>query len=771
MTPNQVHYVRHIVEHARTDLYAKRVANGYVPVHETLNSAVLERHLDTSPAIGQYLLDRDRVRAAVFDLDSHDGATPWSEMVAVALNIIDIAKKLGLQVHAFRSGGGNGLHLWFLWEDAQTARHVRHLLRTILASFGFKDGTGGVARREIEVFPKQDAVRDGGVGSLIAVPGARASEPLSHDLLEPVDWELIDVTAETLRFSGNVPAVVEGDRAVSTASKLPGDISEASSALSRIPADEYTTWLRVALAMKAVFGDDGYEAFLTWSATAPDKFDGEEKLRRFWDGLKPNGEVGLGTIFHLARERGWNGPSNSMVREMNARFGIYTHGNATLIIVKNGDRRPEDDFPTLSKPVFIDRLAAETIVEESDSGATLRHSKAKRWLAHPLAAHYHRLDFDPALSVGHNRNTWNTWLGFGVEPVHGDWSLLQRHIEHVICRGDENLAAWFFNWMALGVQRPGEVIGTAPVLIGMPGTGKGFVAHAYGKLWGAHYVTVTHPEHVVGRFSGHLMSKRFVFIDEGTFGGNRQVAGQLKVRITEPVLMFERKGIDPIKMKNRMIFMVASNELSAVPADINDRRWQVFDVGDNHRGDRAYFSAIADQLENGGHEAMLYDLLKRDISIGPDPRKTIKTEALFEQIVQSQGPDFAYLHMILENGRLPQNWLEGPAITTIRAMMEELRRSIPNARFLNEIGLGRRLNKVFPNISTQVHGRYFIRMSDNGPIVERSKRYIFPPLPEARRQFERFAGVPVPWDTSVDEWQNDPEPDGEDDGSGAGIIY
>src|SRR5262245_19880970 len=97
----------------------------------------------------------------------------------------------------------------------------------------------------------------------------------------------------------------------------------------------------------------------------------------------------------------------------------------------------------------------------------------------------------------------------------------QDHILNNICAGHQELSDWLLNWMALGVQKPGDPIGTAPVLHGLPGTGKGFLAHAYGRLWGRHYTTVTHQSHVSGRFNAHLFGKRFVFIDEGTFDGGR----------------------------------------------------------------------------------------------------------------------------------------------------------------------------------------------------------------------------------------------------------
>lgn len=752
-------YIRHLANLSRHDIYAKRTDRGYAPVYEKLIPLVLERHLESSPAIGQYIVTGDKTQVGVIDMDSHDGIMSWSEMVSVALMIIAAAHVLGLRVHAFKSGGGRGIHLWFLWEKPQNAKYVRHLLRNMLASVDLHDGTGGVAKREVEVFPKQDRVEPGKLGSLIALPGARASALLDAGTLEPVEWETVNIPEVSMRFSAPVPEVGDEEELPSAFVRLEGDDEEVRSALKYVSADDYHTWFRVECALKHIFGDDGFPIFDEWSATCQAKYPGTGDLLRDWDGLKPNGKIGLGSIFFLARRKGWNGPSHPMIREMNARFGILTTGNATLIIVKNGDRRPEDDFVALSKNVFIDRLAPETFAAQREDGTTEPISKAKVWLNHRLADHYHRLEFDPARSPGHNGKTWNTWTGFGVESRPGDWSLLKEHIQANICRGDQQFNEWLLNWMADGVQNRGSVVGTAPVLIGMPGTGKGVLAHAYGRLWGSHYLAVTHPEHVVGRFSGHLMGRRFVFIDEGTFGGSRKDAGQLKIRITEPTLVFERKGIDPIRMANRMIFMVASNEASVVPADKNDRRWMVFEVGDERREDHAYFGAIQKQLDAGGYEAMLHELLHRDIAAGPNPRRVIKTTALFEQVLYAQGSDIGYIHMILENGRLPQNWVDGASVSTIKAMHEDLRRRFPVSLHISENKFGRLLRKVFSEIEKEPNGRFFVSKGASGFVHERSTRYIFPDLTEARRQFQNYVGVPVDWDTDIDEWQSDPEPE------------
>ena len=116
-----------------------------------------------------------------------------------------------------------------------------------------------------------------------------------------------------------------------------------------------------------------------------------------------------------------------------------------------------------------------------------------------------------------------------------------------------------------------------------------------------------------------------------------------------------------------MIFMVASNEDSVVAADIADRRWMVIKVSASKREDRVYFGAISAQLEAGSYAAMLHELLQRDITVGPDPRQIIRTEALFRQILHGVGPAGRYMHQVLDEGRLPQSEFNSAGVTTIRA--------------------------------------------------------------------------------------------------------
>lgn len=56
-------------------------------------------------------------------------------------------------------------------------------------------------------------------------------------------------------------------------------------------------WIKLALALKGVFGDDVREDFLAFSYRWPDTEQGDPQ--RVWANARPNGKVGLGTVFWL----------------------------------------------------------------------------------------------------------------------------------------------------------------------------------------------------------------------------------------------------------------------------------------------------------------------------------------------------------------------------------------------------------------------------------------------------------------------------------------
>lgn len=771
-SPENVSFIQAIAKLGNPKWHANYNSVGrakYLPQEAYITADDIRAHLLDNQPIGSYFVIGDQTRVAVIDFDDHEKSMDWEAMREAVQPIMDGLRELGLKPFCCRSGGGAGLHLWLFWKQPQKAKVVKDFLRHFVGTLGFTHGTKGVLDQQVEVFPKNDRVRADSLGNLVALPFARSSVPLDADLV-PIEWEDFAPPKLEELYSPNVADIFEPPSArpnqprphanIHTQSKssseaLPGDENEVREALKLIDAEDYDTWISFGLAIKNSLGEAAFSIWDDWSSTSA-KYAGHEEAASKWDSFEPDGSLTIGTIFQRAKERGWNGPSNSIIREMNARFGILTHGSSTRIILKNNTSA--EVLAWLSKGSFEDRLAPEKFPVTDDSGNTTWRSKSRFWLQHPFAAHYHEVDFNPALPPGHNGHVWNMWRGFAVSPIHGGWDKLKEHIQKNICSEDDDRFKWLLNWLALGVQQPAHVIGTAPVLKGLPGTGKGILAHAYGRLWGPHFVSVTKDDHVRGRFNQHLEGRRFVYVDEAMFGGDRKNAGVIKTMLTEPQIMIERKGVDPIWLDNHMVFMIASNERSVVPADIGDRRWQVFEVSDQHREDKPYFSAIMKQLREGGYEAMLHELLERDILDGPDPRKTIRTPELFEQIIQAQGPVEKYIFQFLDSGCLPQPEApgNGPGITTIAAMFSEMKSSQPGAGYVHETLFGRDLGKVFERLKKVQSGKFIRGYSHQGePLVVRSMRYQFPPLRECRKMFEDYIGQPIPWQREAQEWQGD----------------
>lgn len=98
--------------------------------------------------------------------------------------------------------------------------------------------------------------------------------------------------------------------------------------------------------------------------------------------------------------------------------------------------------------------------------------------------------------------------------------------------------------------------------------------------------------------------------------------------------------------------LMTTNASHVAPASGAERRFAVFDVTDGRLQDAAYFGAMRAELEAGGYEALMRDLLARDIS-AIDLRKPPRTTGLADQIRLSLKSDHAWWAGILETGTIP----------------------------------------------------------------------------------------------------------------------
>ena len=428
----------------------------------------------------------------------------------------------------------------------------------------------------------------------------------------------------------------------------------------------YDEWLQIGMAIKTQHpGPDGLKVWDDWSRTG-DRYKVNECSLR-WDGMDPMGKVRIGTLFFYAKKYGWvqdpieveQGPMDAIVSEMNTRVHLVMVGKNMRYLLPQPKDLWHCTLPRYNLLGFQDvtgYFSNETAFVPSANGRGMQKvNKFELWRASKKRREYmNGLGmYPPGIDLPKGR--YNTWQGFAAEPVPGHSYLIHQHIKEVICDGNEKHYQYLLDWCADLFQNPGRVSGTAVVMKGPEGAGKGvFADKLLGEIIGYHFVHITNQHYLTGNFNSLLADRILGFADEVTWGGDRKHAGILKAMVTERTMVIERKGVDAITVPNCMRLVVASNEEWVIPAGSESRRWFVLQVSGTHKNDRSYFGPLMEEIENGGREAFLYEMLNRKIT--HNVAFALETEALKEQraaTMTSTDTVAAWWKWCLERGKIP----------------------------------------------------------------------------------------------------------------------
>ncbi|MFG6449201.1 DUF927 domain-containing protein [Roseateles sp. BYS180W] len=74
------------------------------------------------------------------------------------------------------------------------------------------------------------------------------------------------------------------------------------------PTVERETWVKLGMAVKAEMGSGGFDVWDAWSAQA-DNYSSQD-ARDTWRGIKAGGKVGVGSLFHIAKQYGFRFPDD-----------------------------------------------------------------------------------------------------------------------------------------------------------------------------------------------------------------------------------------------------------------------------------------------------------------------------------------------------------------------------------------------------------------------------------------------------------------------------
>lgn len=471
-------------------------------------------------------------------------------------------------------------------------------------------------------------------------------------------------------------------------------------------------------------------------------------------------EKGSGAERYALRqiERAKEDAIDPALRELNDRHAVIENIGGKCMVIE------EVWSPVLKRPVlevqgfdhFRNRYMNRTVNLGPKTNAKgkvvgdIEMPVGEWWLRHQQRRQYRSIVFMPTGDAG---GSYNLWQGFGCEARPGEWSLFREHIRAVICAGNDEHFAYLLGWMANAVQNPGEPGHTVPVLRGPQGCGKSIFGHHFGRVFGRHYFYATKPEDVLGKFNSHLRETVFLFADEAFFAGDPRNARQLKALVTDPYLTIELKGVNKEQAQNCLHCIMAGNDDWIVQADKDDRRYFVLDAVGSHANDHAYFGRIAQQMKQGGYEAMLHDLLMLDLS-GFNVRAKPDTSGLQRQKNFSMDPESRWVLHLLREG-LPESALHNGA---------------PDVAYPGDRDDGRReglfahARRDIPELRDASSVRLADVLKDWGAISKRNAdgvRYRFPPLPEMRAAFDAKwgqqewpGGADAPWG-----WTDEPVPE------------
>ena len=433
---------------------------------------------------------------------------------------------------------------------------------------------------------------------------------------------------------------------------------------------KHDDWLRIMMACHHASAGAARQEFINWSTSDPVYKNDDYIIGKRWDSLS----YGF----------------DNQITYKTLRFELYKIGKAE--IMRSLYKNDEDLSPSITKELG---LAPHSTVSESEEMGPFEYLNSKycsvmtqnkvvlyhasvldpnQWsytakrsfedqyeglLVEPKGAsrpipitkawyrwRYQRRANDAVLDIEgkfkDNPQVLNLWKGWSVRP-NGDtnlsWDYMETLIHQGLAAGNDEHFEYILNWIAYMFQKPQILPEVALVFTGSKGTGKSTLGTALTHMVGAtHAIQVTSPDVFIGRFNAHLENKIMIFADEAISARNEVQNARLKAYITEDALVVEGKGLAARQVKNYYHLIIASNNPQPVLISPDERRYAIFKVSDVYRKDLDFFKKLHLQMQNGGYEKFMYDMLIRHLGDWA-PRDTMPvTNPMIDQKVETMDP-------------------------------------------------------------------------------------------------------------------------------------
>lgn len=462
-----------------------------------------------------------------------------------------------------------------------------------------------------------------------------------------VKWDDVKQALRSTRDGREIPPFRLPDGHFRRRKKVFAAVEEALKHLD--PGCHRALWLKILRAIYHALGGDGLALAIAWSRRENErhrKFE-EGEVERLFEMFKLNPEprpMSLRDLFWQAyresaeREedgKGWR-PDPAVMAE--AEVAAFESGTRKLVLGNNvfvgiqeqlpdGSYRIERKSEKVAESLYMSRRVFDFTGEK-------KVSIYKLWELHqripPL-----KLVFRPGETVGPDE--LNTFTGFQIKPVKGAGSYtLFRQLISRICSENGDEAEWLWNAIAYRLQFPNRLLGSAFALVGPQGSGKTTVTRTLAILHAPYSIRISEPERFVGRNNASLEGKLFVQAEEMVLGRREDYGHKLNNYITNDIIDVEEKYRAQAQVENRLWIGMTSNSEAVVSVGPGTRRFAMYRVSDAFKGDEEkrseHFGALIAELESGGYEALMYDLLNWEIPASFNPRNVPKTP-LYRELV------------------------------------------------------------------------------------------------------------------------------------------
>ena len=354
------------------------------------------------------------------------------------------------------------------------------------------------------------------------------------------------------------------------------------------------------------------------------------------------------------------------------------------------------------------------------------------------------LVFEPGKEVGPTE--LNQFRGLDVQPIRGgSYSLFREHLDAIMAANGDS-GGYLWKLIAYRLQHLDTFVPALLVLIGLEGGGKSSLTSVIARLLAPYSVALSDPEKFVGRNNAALQGKLFVQLEEMILGRREEYDSRLKHYVTSATLDVEEKYKAQWQIPNRLFVAITANKREAVRVTEHSRRFAVYEVADRFGGDQAkreaFFGRMHAELENGGLEALAYDLIHTDLE-GFSPAAVPKTKLFMELagVDADRDPLRGWWRETLESGVLTElpgrdvGWTELVEKDQLYMRYQSwCERDGPRSKSatLSKAEWAKQLSKMLPG------GLMARRQMASG---KRAQYYAMPPYEDCCGNFERMFGT------------------------------